>query len=727
MLVVLNEPLEQVGSRNNTMPRKPSQSSTSSPSAATPPATPQARRYSLRKRFIFAMLAFSIPLVLFGATELVLRLCGFGGYPPTILELGPTPDGVVCITDKAGPASYFFANRSKQGAINTFTFLKPKPKDTVRIFLAGGSAMKGFPQSMCFAPSAFLEAMLAQVWPGRRVEVINLGTTAIASFPVLGMVTEVLDYEPDLVVVYAGNNEFYGAFGVASLHWAGSHPLAMFVNRAVRSTALMQGIDRLIAGPPAGAPDRTLMEVMIGQDYVGPDDSLRANAARNLGQHVSEIISRCASRGVPTIVCSVAVNERDLAPLGTERLDDLAVADQKRVGELLAEADRTIVSDPSHAAELFQSAIKLYPAHARAHYQLGRALLARGNAEQARVAFDDAIDLDPMPWRCIGECNDALRRVAGEGKAIFCDTRQMFREASPGGCIGWELMDDHVHPTLLGQAVLARSIVQTMTGMTGPLAVSKEAYAKLASNEEFLKRLGDNMYDRYAVAHTLRKLLEIPFFKTTNPGAFERFDKLARDYESQMSPDVLTAARQWQDPKSHPGILRPITAMVGRVMIQRKDFATAETLYAAARKAVPAYSSASLEYDYFMLICRERLRDLLSDADREIASRAIERGKFMIPRGAADSGMVERYVGRLHQLRSEWEAAIPFLLASRPKVGGTDLVAVDQALIMSYRRTGRMDQAYKLVENGIQNSGQYAGMYRMLKAELDSPVSAPQP
>lgn len=690
----------------------------SAPAVLTPPV----RRLSARKRVIFACLAFVLPVLVLGAAELVLRLCGFGGYPPTVLELGSTQDGTVCITDRAGPASYFYANRSKQGAINEFTFLKPKPRNTVRIFLAGGSAAKGFPQSMGFAPSAFLQAMLGDSWPDRHVEVINLGTTAVASFPVLGMVKEALDYEPDLVVVYAGNNEFYGAYGVASLQWAGSHPLIMKANRAVRSTALIQGIDRIISGPAAAAPDKTLMEVMIGQDYVGPHDRLRDTAARNLGTHVAEMVSNCRSRNVPIIVCSVAGNERDLAPLGTERLDSLSAENQKRVASLMAEAESAIDKSPELAAKGLEEVLKLYPEHARAHYELGRVLQARGRDKAASAEFQSAIDMDPMPWRCIGACNDAIRQAAEDGGAVFCDTRRAFREASPHGCVGWELMDDHVHPSLMGQALLARSVVQVMTGMRGGLAVTKEAFGRLASDEDYAKRLGDNMYDRYAVAHTLRKLMEIPFFKSTNPGAFERFDGMVRDYESQMTPDVREVARQWQDPRMHPGIQRPITAMVGKVMIQRHEFDVAEHLFSIARRTVPEYHTASLEYDYFYLVCRERANGKLSAEDLAQAQRGIDRGKFMLPRGASGGGMVERYVGRLYQLRGEWEEAIPFLLASRAKVGGTDLVGVDQALIMSYRRTNKMNLAYQLVENGIQNSGQYAEMYRSFKSELERPL-----
>jgi hypothetical protein len=84
--------------------------------------------------------------------------------------------------------------------------------------------------------------------------------------------------------------------------------------------------------------------------------------------------------------------------------------------------------------------------------------------------------------------------------------------------------------------------------------------------------------------------------------------------------------------------------------------------------------------------------------------------------------MTERYVGRLHQLRGEWIEAIPFLEAARGKMGGTDLVACDQALAMSYIKSGRTANARALIEQGIAQSGQYAPIYRKMAQDLLGPT-----
>lgn len=694
-----------------------------SPPHSVPGPAPNKPALLRRRRRLFAFAAVVLSLLFITSIEGILRLCGFGGYPPTIVRAGPTPAGTVYYTDNPGPASYFYANKSRPGSINTYTFLMPKPKGTVRIVLAGESAAKGFPHSQAFASSAFLEAMLSDVWPDRKVEVINLGTTAVASFPVLDMLTEALDYEPDLAVVYVGNNEFYGTYGVASLHAAGNSPWAIRMSRLLRGTAIVQGIERLMMPREIGDPNKTLMETMIGQSQIRPDSPLRDAAARNLKFHTLQMIERCKARGVPIIVCSCPGNERDLAPLGTPDLHELTDAQRSQLTKLLTAAAAKLSAAPSESMIALREALKVDPDHPLATYLLGRAQFQLKAFKEASSLFQTAVDLDPMPWRCPGGGNEALRAAAAEGGAIFCDLRQAFRDSSPGGCIGWELMDDHVHPTLAGQALIARSIVHALASMQGPLTVDAAALKTLAPDDAFEKRLGDNIYDRYAVAYTMRELCNVPFIRQTNPGAYDRFNRQMSDFEAQMLPEVLKVARSWQDYHFHGRAQRPISGMVGRAFIRLQRFAEAEPLYDLARRSVALYSSWNLEYNYFLLVCRDALHHKLSDEDRRLAAECIERGKFLLARGRSESGMAERYVGRLYQLRGEWEQAIPFLLASRPKVTGTDLVAVDQALVMSYSATGRTAEAVKLIDNGIENSGEYSSFYQRMQRSLKTSQS----
>jgi tetratricopeptide (TPR) repeat protein len=158
--------------------------------------------------------------------------------------------------------------------------------------------------------------------------------------------------------------------------------------------------------------------------------------------------------------------------------------------------------------------------------------------------------------------------------------------------------------------------------------------------------------------------------------------------------------------------------MVARILLRENRVPEAATLYEIARSQVPDYNSWHLEYTYFLLACREKLNGSLDQADRALAARAADEGRFLLGHGFSESGMAERYVGRLLQLRGEWAEAIPFLEAARPKMAAEDLVACDQALVLSYIRAGRAQDAVGLVDRGIRESGRFAPVYRRMREEI---------
>ncbi|MCK6485672.1 MAG: hypothetical protein HUU22_06060 [Phycisphaerae bacterium] len=669
---------------------------------------------SRRRRILFRIAALCLPFILIALVECGLRLAGYGGYRPSFRAVGPTAGGTLMTTDNRGPSSYFYANRSKSGSMGETTFVAPKPAGTIRVFCVGESAMKGFPQPPAFAWSSFLGEMLSDVWTDRRVEVINLGTTAIASFPALGILTESLTHEPDLIVIHCGHNEFFGAYGVASLHSSGNSPGAIRLQRGLRALGIVQCAQQWFGPRDDTDHDRTLMETMMGQAYLAPDDPLRDAAARNLGVHARAMVDRCKAAGVPVIVCTLPSNERDLAPLGTDDISSLSDEEQAQLKAALSEGLARLESDAAGAKQELQRVVDLSPMHALGRYSLGRAMFALAEHAEAAKQFQAAIDADPMPWRAPSRSVEAVRRAAADGGAVICDLAAAFRRASPGGCIGWELMDDHVHPSLQGQALWAAAVVETLTTFEGPLHVPRAAFEALPGWEEFAHRLGDNPYDRYGVAHTLRVLCNIPFIRRTNPGAFDRFNNVAIELERRMHPDVRQAMHEWQKPTTHPGTQRPASSMAGKVMIRLGRYDEAEQLYRVALRCVSPHHAWNLEYTYFLLAARERRNGGLNDGDRRLAAEAIERGRMILRFGKAESGQTERFMGRLHQLRGEWSEAIACLLAARDKVTSTDLVAVDQALVMSYVRIGNAAEARRLVQDGIAHSGQYAELYRQM-------------
>ena len=170
------------------------------------------------KRAVFMLITLSVPLVALVLLELGLRLAGFGGYPSFFRDTGELSPGqslVITVPDATRP--YFFADPDRAGYAEESEFVMPKPAGTFRIMLVGESAAKGYPQPRNLSMGSFLQALLQERWLDRRVEVINLGTTAVASFPLVYLTQAAVEHQPDLVVLYVGNNEFFGAYGTASI------------------------------------------------------------------------------------------------------------------------------------------------------------------------------------------------------------------------------------------------------------------------------------------------------------------------------------------------------------------------------------------------------------------------------------------------------------------------------------------------------------------------------
>jgi tetratricopeptide (TPR) repeat protein len=553
----------------------------------------------------------------------------------------------------------------------------------VRIFIVGESAAKGYPQPRNLSMAAFLQAMLGDAWPEKKVEVISLGTTAVASFPLVYLTREAVRYEPDLLVFYVGNNEFFGAYGVASINSFGTLPTwALPWMRAIRGLGVVQAVEGLVRGK--ADENRSLMEQMVGKTVIPADSPLRVAAARNLETHLGRMLDAAAAAGVPAVVCTTASNESGLAPLG----------------------------EGGEAARRFAEATRS---------------AAEGDKTAARKGFLAARDLDTMPWRPITATEQAIRRAAEARGSVLCDIAEVFRGLSPEAATGWDLLDDHVHLSLRGQAEVARAVIAAMAGLPESVRIDPDRAEALPDWKAYAERLGTNEWDDYRVNHTLRVLFGVPFMKRTNQAAYEKFEANCKQVENQMTPAVREAAREWQSFRPHAGGLRPLTGMVARVLLRENKPAEAERLYAIAQRQVPDYTSWYLEYVYFTLACRQQVHGRLTDEDLEEANRAIAQGRFLLRRGYSQTGMTERYVGRLHQLRGEWRESIEPLLAARGRLAGTDLVACDQAIVQAYLKVGDVAAARRIVDQGRRNAGRLANAYTAMAAAIDAAGSTAVP
>ncbi len=196
------------------------------PSAETlrPPETPQRPPIVLsrRKRILFsAILTVVVLLVLELIAGLYLRVTrGYDGEHLYEFEFDPYKNIL--------PARNFVDTRGVQhnavGFRRSSEVSKTKPANTYRIFLMGGSTAYGtgglWPHlQRDFAVlkntetiDAYLERILGEALPGKRIEVINAAITSTWTHHHLIYLNQtILGYDPDMVLLLDGYNDFFHA------------------------------------------------------------------------------------------------------------------------------------------------------------------------------------------------------------------------------------------------------------------------------------------------------------------------------------------------------------------------------------------------------------------------------------------------------------------------------------------------------------------------------------
>ena len=663
------------------------------------------------------MLPFGVLLL----AEGVLRVVGLGGAPPLFRRAGPIETGTVMRADFDWPRQFFF--RSGGGAVQRHesAFIHPKPEGTVRIAIAGASFAQGWPHGRPRTAAAVLERTLQSAWPGVEVEVLNLGIPAIASFPVVCMVREALGCEPDLVIVCTGHNEFYGAYGVASLH-AGTSPRIMRLSHRARGLAVVQALGRV--GRRKGRdPDeerQVLVERMAAVDAIGPDDALRRRAEHNLGAHLREIVRRCDRSGVPLVLCTLPSNERDIYPIGTDNLPPVAEPDRDRFNQLLDRARGEIVGDPQSALDTLTQAERLWADHAALQHALARAYELCERHGAAAAAYRKARDLDPMPWRAPSRLNDVIREVARENGVALADVDAAFRDESVNEVVGWDLMTDHVHPSVRGQALVAHVWTQTVMGTLSSPPQAAFGPVVQGSPDAWHRATGDTLCEQYETARRMRFLFSLEPLAAHNRGAAERFAWMTTEIRREADPLLREALTWWSQPAQDATRMQPITGVVGKICAQEGRFDLAEPLLALAWREPPRFSSGRLDYMLTYLTCRAQRHGRLTEEDRALGERELADGEALASWEEPETHhLVLVFTGSLAHLLGHREKAVQYLEQASALKHPETRQRADLTLCQAYLASGRPHDARRVLAQARED-GLYGPSYAALERQLNA-------
>ncbi len=345
--------------------------------------------------------------------------------------------------------------------------------DTTRIFCLGGSTTFGRPYDDATSFCGWLRELLPVADPGRNWEIVNAGGVSYASYRVALLMEELVEYEPDLFVVYSGHNEFLERR---------SYPQIIAMPRALRGagaiaartriwTAMSAAVHR-VSGPPStpvSNPDilneevTTLLDSAVGPSSYTRDDELGEKILQHFRYNLARMVDIAASVGAETMLITPASNLRDSRPFKSEHRGDLQEVDRQRFEELVESAGRAHAEGRSdESLGKIEAAGAIDPRYAQLAFLQGRLLSELDRLTEARAAFERARDEDVCPLRAPGPVPGIVRDVAVDRGVPVVDFAALVDQWAVQSIPGNDLFFDHVHPTIDVHRRLAVAIVEEM-------------------------------------------------------------------------------------------------------------------------------------------------------------------------------------------------------------------------------------------------------------------------
>ncbi len=374
-----------------------------------------------RQTLFFSVAAGLLPLAALVLLEVLLLVFNLFPQTPLFEEQIRDDRKVTAVNSRIGER-YFNKKTIPVPNLYPQTFSTEKPEGTFRIFCLGGSTTAGFPYEMTVPFPRQLQFLLENEHANRKFEVINLGLSAINSFTVLDWLPEILKQQPDLVLIYMGHNEFYGAYGTGSTISFGHQGWLVRTILKIRKLRLVQMLNTAVSAltPKSDVmEDATVMEKMINDRFIAADSRLREVTHTNYERNLELILGLCTAKNIPVVVSNLVSNLADQPPLDSSRQPDSSITE----------------------------ALKFY--------RQGLSAISSMDSVQAFEAFRTACDRDAVPFRAGSRLNAIISETARKFDVPMVDMDRAFRANSRFSIPGKNLFCDHLHPNPIGYRIMA--------------------------------------------------------------------------------------------------------------------------------------------------------------------------------------------------------------------------------------------------------------------------------
>lgn len=471
-----------------------------------------AKKPALWVRLLAAVLS---PVVFLLLVELVLTLIGYG-----------RPRGFFIPWKSGGERVYLTNQRYCEHFVPKELSRAPeacvlggKGASTIRIFVLGGSAAYGDPDP-AYGFCRQLEVLLNEQAAETSFEVINAAVTSMNSHVARRIAQDCAAHQPDLFIVYMGNNEVVGPYGPPTLP-ATLYASRAFINAAItarketRIGQLVTNVAGALRAPKGSERKWQGMEAFL-TNQIARDDAKMKSCYRHFSENIRDIVRIARRGGAKTILCTVPTNLRSCAPFASMHKEQLA-ADRLAEWDRCFQAGRAleVAGDFKAALAEYQKAREVDDAYAELAFCIGRCFNVLGKVDEAKQMFTEARDLDTLRFRADSPINDAIRQAAedlADQGATLLDLESHLEAKANSNLLGDDLLLDHVHLDFRGNFLAACAATQAIAAALPQAKLS----AAGASDDKLLglcrRRLVYDNQEKYRLAMAMYRRNTSPPF-----------------------------------------------------------------------------------------------------------------------------------------------------------------------------------------------------------------------
>ncbi len=477
----------------------------------------QSRFRRLAKRLFFS---FVILVTLLMIAEFIARL------HPASRDLG-------VLFKEVSPGNYRY-ELNKQDVV----FKAPKPDDVYRIFCFGGSATMGSIYNPVSGFPQHLELMLTESAKGGRVQVINTGKNAFNSDQVRATLRESLRFQPDMLVVYAGNNELTQYRAVNQVETPLLYSIKVFL---LQNSRLYTVLNMMTPDAFEMAAARFREDADVPPDVNLYPPSRREIIRENYLINMKKMVRLAREQDVPIIISTTANNVREWPPTKSWYPEKMTSKKRALLRDKCSEAEEYLHENKfSQAESLIDQVLSAHSSHARARFIKGKLELEKGEVENARRQFYMALDNnDARIMRAPSSHQRGVREIAEKHDVPLVDMHRVFNRKSAHGLAGFELLDDYCHANLEGQAVMAAEFAEKITRLDADRFRPADSAKLIKRTSKWTEKVG--ITEQFMAQRTQEMAFFLAFAhddRFVNDQAVKVFDRMKKYTEASALPHL---------------------------------------------------------------------------------------------------------------------------------------------------------------------------------------------